>query len=131
MHLLIFFSNFLFLILDFGLSILNFRPIQEHCHNRSILIHLDMIYRPKHQIYIQLLYRLYILGNIQKIHHPEPRQQIIPLHLPFPLRQQHLPTLQQSVPRHQVNLNQRILINMPVPTPSRPIPPHRKSQGRR
>lgn len=86
-----------------------------------MLIHLNIIHRPKHQTNIQFLYRLCILGNLHKIHCPEPRQQILALYLLLPLRQQHLPALQQPIPRHQVNLDQRILINMSVPTSQYPF----------
>lgn len=82
----------------------------------SPLIHLDIIHRPKHQINIQFLYRLRHLSNFHKIHRPEPHQQIFSLHLLFPLWYQHLPALQQSLPSHKVNLNQRLFINMPDPT---------------
>lgn len=112
------FSYFLSIITLSIISIIfNFRPIQEHRHHHSILIHLDAIHSPKHQINIQFLYRLCILHNLHKIHSPELRQQILSLHLPLPFRHQQLPALQQPVPCHQINFNQRFLINMPIPTP--------------
>ena len=102
------------LFLRFFTSTLNLRSVQKYHQQCPILKHLDMIQRFQHEIRVHFLQWLCIFRIFHKFLRPISCQEILPLHLLFPLLQKTLTIFHQRIPGHKICLHQCFFLHVAV-----------------